>query len=155
MSFSFCFSPMRRAALFALAFSLGQGENLFSGSCGIRCRQYFLLSGICDTRCRQCFLLFWRCGIRYRQCLLLSAVCGIRYRQCLLILALWYSVPERASYGTEYAFGAQNRLLGYATHHGYSVSAPPLWYGTDHSMLKKAITETTQKNRTNLATCPV
>ena len=107
---------MRRAALFALAFSLGQGENLFSGSCGIRCRQYFLLSGICDTRCRQCFLLFWRCGIRYRQCLLLSAVCGIRYRQCLLILALWYSVPERASYGTEYAFGAQNRLLGYATH---------------------------------------
>ena len=58
---------MRRAALFALAFSLGQGENLFSGSCGIRCRQYFLLSGICDTRCRQCFLLFWRCGIRYRR----------------------------------------------------------------------------------------
>ena len=31
-------------------------------------------------------------------------------------LALWHSVPERASYGTEYAFGAQNRLLGYATH---------------------------------------
>ena len=107
---------MRRAAIFAPDSSLGQGENLFSGSCGIRCRQYFLLSGICDTRCRQCFLLFWRCGIRYRQCLLLSAVCGIRYRQCLLILALWYSVPERASYGTEYAFGAQNRLLGYATH---------------------------------------
>ena len=39
MSFSFCFSPMRRAALFALDSSLGQGENLFSGSCGIRCRQ--------------------------------------------------------------------------------------------------------------------
>ena len=120
----------------------------------------------------------------FRTGLLFSGSCGIRYRQCLLILALWHSVPERASYGTEYAFGAQNRLLGYATHfqrhsvqktgvsgtegifgaqnslpwyaahHGYSVQ-PPLWYGTDHSMLKKAITETTQKNRTNLATCPV
>ena len=114
MSFSFCFSPMRRAALFALAFSLGQGENLFSGSCGIRCRQYFLLSGICDTRCRQCFLLFWRCGIRYRQCLLLSAVCGIRYRQCLLILALWHSVQAMLfSFLPFVAFGTGESLLWY------------------------------------------
>ena len=29
---------------------------------------------------------------------------------------LRHSVPERASYGTEYARGAQNSLLGYATH---------------------------------------
>ena len=89
MSFSFCFSPMRRAALFAPDSSLGQGENLFSGSCGIRRRQCLLISGIRGTRCRQCS----------------SPLCR-----------LWHSVPERASYGTEYAFGAQNRLLGYATH---------------------------------------
>ena len=31
-------------------------------------------------------------------------------------LALWHSVPERAFYGTEYAFGAQKGFLGYATH---------------------------------------
>ena len=100
---------------------------------------------------------FWLCGTRCRQCS--SPFCR-----------LWHSVPERASYGTEYAFGAQNRLLGYATHfqrhsvqktgfYGtegiFGTRNPLLWYGTDHSMLKKAITETTKKNRTNLATCPV
>ena len=31
-------------------------------------------------------------------------------------LALWHSVPERAFYGTEYAFGAQKGFLWYATH---------------------------------------
>ena len=90
---------------------------------------------------------FWLCGTRCRQCS--SPFCR-----------LWHSVPERAFYGTEYAFGAQNRLLGYATHfqrhsvqktgfYGtegiFGTRNPLLWYGTDHSMLKKAITETTKK----------
>ena len=34
----------------------------------------------------------------------------------LLSSVLWHSVPERASYGTEYAFGAQKGFLWYATH---------------------------------------
>ena len=58
----------------------------------------------------------------------------------------WHSVPERASCGTEYARGAQNRLLWYAAHfQGHSVRRtgfsgtgvifgtgnPLLWYGAD------------------------
>ena len=122
MSFSFCFSPMRRAALFALAFSLGQGENLFSGSCGIRCRQYFLLSGICDTRCRQCFLLFWRCGIRYRQCLLLSAVCGIRYRREPSMVRNMRAVLKTGSWGTRRIFrGIRCKKQAFPVQKGYSV----------------------------------
>ncbi len=42
-------------------------------------------------------------------------------------------------------FGAQNSLLWYATHQDIRYQPPPLWYGTDHSVLKKAITETQQK----------
>ena len=48
--------------------------------------------------------------------LLLSVACSIQYRQWSPLF--WYSqnsVPERASYGTEYAFGAQKGFLGYAT----------------------------------------
>ena len=78
--------------------------------------------------------------------LLFSGSCGIRCRQCSSpFCRLWHSVPERASYGTEYAFGAQNRLLGYATHfqrhsvqktgfYGtegiFGTRNPLLWYGT-------------------------
>ena len=65
----------------------------------------------------------------------------------------WHSVPERASCGTEYARGAKNRLLWYATHfQGHSVRRtgfsgtglifgtgnPLLWYRTDIRVRKKA-----------------
>ena len=33
-----------------------------------------------------------------------------------LPLCVWHSVPERATYGTEYACRAQKGFLGYATH---------------------------------------
>ena len=145
----FLFSPMRRAALFALipsflAVVVFDAGNAFSFLVFV-----ILVAGNAFS--------FWLCGIRYRQCS--SPFCR-----------LWHSVPERAFYGTEYACRAQNRLLGYATHfqrHSvqktgvsgtegiFGTRNPLLWYGTDHSVLKKAITETTQKNRTNLATCPV
>ena len=58
------------------------------------------------------------------------------------------------------AFGAKNRRFRYrrdircaeqpSVVRGASWifgTAPPLWYGTDHSVLKKAITETTQKKQ--------
>ena len=32
------------------------------------------------------------------------------------LLCVWHSVPERASYGTEYACRAQKGFLRYATH---------------------------------------
>ena len=129
---------MRRAALFApdssflavVAFAAG---NAF----------YFLVFVILAAG--KCSSHFGFVVLAAGNALLLSAVCGIRYRQCLLILALWYSVPERASHGTEYAFGAQNRLLGYATHfqrHSvqktgvsgtegiFGTRNPLLWYAT-------------------------
>ena len=46
-------------------------------------------------------------------------------------LALWHSVPERASYGTEYAFGVKNRLLGYATHFQRHSVQKTGFYGTE------------------------
>ena len=67
---------------------------------------------------------------------------------------LWHSahsVPERASCGTEYARGAQNRLLWYAAHfQGHSVRRTAfsgtgvifgaqnrlLWYGSDTQLLQ-------------------
>ena len=49
--------------------------------------------------------------------LFLSGVCCLRCRQCSPFSgSLKNSVPERASSGTEYARGAKNRLLWYATH---------------------------------------
>ena len=62
-----------------------------------------------------------------------------------------HSVPERASCGTEYARGAQNRLLWYAAHfQGHSVLKKGscgtegifgaqnrlLWYGSDTQLLQ-------------------
>ena len=72
-SFSFCFPPVRRATLFALASSFravvafGAGNLLLFAVCGIRCRQ-------CSSPfCRLWHSLqampshFWLCGIRYRR----------------------------------------------------------------------------------------
>ena len=102
---------MRRAALFALASSLGQGENLFSGSCGICCRQ--------------CFLIFGFVVLAAGNALLLSAVCGIRYRQCLLILALWYSLQAMLfSFLPCVAFGTGEGLLRYGIRIRCSKQAP-------------------------------
>ena len=55
--------------------------------------------------------------------LFLSGVCCIRCGQCSPFSgSLKNSVPERAFSGTEYARGAKNRLLWYATHfQGHSV----------------------------------
>ena len=53
----------------------------------------------------------------------------------------WHSVPERASWGTEYARGAKNRLLWYATHfQGHSVrrtafSGTGVIFGTGNPLL--------------------
>ena len=73
MSFSFCFSPMRRAALFAPDSSFLAVVVLAAGNA-------LLLSAVCGIRYRQCLLIlalwyslqamlshFWLCGIRYRR----------------------------------------------------------------------------------------
>ena len=41
------------------------------------------------------------------------AACSAAAATCLCV---WHSVPERATYGTEYACRAQKGFLGYATH---------------------------------------
>ena len=79
--------------------------------------------------------------------LLLSVACSIQYRQWSPLF--WYSqnsVPERAFYGTEYAFGAPKGFLWYATRfqrravlktgfYGtegiFGTGNPLLWYGSD------------------------
>ena len=90
----FLFSPDEAGCAFCTGL-------LFSGSCGIRCRQCILLFGICDTRCRPFYFLVF---------VILAADTAFSF------LALWHSVPERAFYGTEYACRAQKGLLGHATH---------------------------------------
>ena len=53
------------------------------------------------------------------------AACAAAATTCL---SVWHSVPERASYGTEYACRAQKGLLGYATHfQRHSVYENPLF----------------------------
>ena len=116
----FLFSPMRRAALFALASSflavvVFDAGNAFS----------FLVFVI--VAASNAFS-FWLCGIRYRQCsshfgfvelaagnaLLLSAVCGIRYRQCLLIFGFVVLAAGNAfSFFGVVAFGTGEGLLWY------------------------------------------
>ncbi len=46
-------------------------------------------------------------------------------------LSVWHSVPERASYGTEYACRAQKGFLGYATHHRKHSVRKTGFYGTE------------------------
>ena len=46
-------------------------------------------------------------------------------------LALWHSVPERAFYGTEYAFGTQKGFLWYATHSQRHSVLKTGFYGTE------------------------
>ena len=61
---------------------------------------------------------------------------------------LRHSVPERASYGTEYAFGAQNGFLGYATHFqklavlktGFSGTGEI--FGTENALLRYGMNRT-------------
>ena len=97
MSFSFCFSPMRRAALFAPDSSLGQGENLFSGSCGIRCRQCFLIFGFVILVASNAFSF----------------------------LALWYSLQAMLfSFLPFVAFGTGEGLLRYGIRIRCSKQAP-------------------------------
>ena len=159
MSFSFCFSPMRRAALFALASSLGQGggKNLFSGSCGIRCRQCLLILALWYSLQAMLFSFLPFVAFGTGEGLLWYGICvpcskrppGVRdaFSEALGVK------NRRFRYGRDIRCAEQPPVVrGASWIFGIS---PPLWYGTDHSMLKKAITETTQKNRTNLATCPV
>ena len=64
--------------------------------------------------------------------LLFSGSCGIRCRQCSSpFCRLWHSVPERASYGTEYAFGAQKGFLWYATRFQRRAVPKTGFYGTE------------------------
>ena len=46
-------------------------------------------------------------------------------------LALWHSVPERASYGTEYACRAKKGFLWYATHSQRHSVLKTGFYGTE------------------------
>ena len=39
-----------------------------------------------------------------------------KLRHIIITTSVWHSVPERATYGTEYACRAQKGFLGYATH---------------------------------------
>ena len=73
------------------------------------------------------------------------------------------AVLKKASWGTRRIFrGIRCKKQAFPVQKGYSVRrtasrgtrrimdircSPPLWYGTDHSVLKKAITETTQKKQ--------
>ena len=82
----------------------------------------FLAVIFCPPRCSELHSVQWGH--------LFSSTCGIRCRQCSpLFWRLQNSVPERASYGTEYAcrakkgfwgtegiFGTGNAILRYATH---------------------------------------
>ena len=95
MSFSFCFSPMRRAALFALASSFLAVVAFAAGNAFSFLVFVILAAG---------------------NALLLLALWYSLQAMPSPFLALWHSVPERAFYGTEYAFGAQKGFLGYATH---------------------------------------
>ena len=114
---------MRRAALFA-------PDSSFLAVVVFAAGNAFLLSGICGIRCRQCSSHFGFVVLAAGNALLIfgfvilvadNAFSFLPFvafgtGNAFSFLALWHSVPERASYGTEYAFGAQNRLLGYATH---------------------------------------
>ena len=48
-----------------------------------------------------------------------------------LPLCVWHSVPERATYGTEYACRAQKGFLGYATHFQRNSVLKIGFYGTE------------------------
>ena len=54
-------------------------------------------------------------------------------------LCVWHSVPERATYGTEYACRAQKGFLGYATHflEAFGVKNRLLRYGRDFRCQKQ------------------
>ena len=152
MSFSFCFSPMRRAALFALAsfflaavaFAAG---NAFS----------FLAFVILDAGLSH----FWLCGIRYRR-----GPSMVRNMRAVLKKASWgtrrifrgirckkQAFPVRKGYSVRRTASCGTRCI---IHQGYSVPETP-FYGTEQTLgAKKALPSPKQhKKRTNLATCPV
>ena len=58
------------------------------------------------------------------------AACSAAAATCL---SVWHSVPERASYGTEYACRAQKGLLGYATHFRRNSVLKTGFYGTERA----------------------
>ena len=75
-----------------------------------------------------------------------SCVCGIRCKQCSpLFWRLQNSVPERASYGTEYACRAKKGVLRYATRFlKPSVLKTGFWgtegiFGTGNALLRYAM----------------
>ena len=81
----------------------------------------------------------------------LASVWGLGTGNALLGYAtrfLRHSVPERASYGTEYAFGAQNGFLWYATHFlklsvlktGFSGTGEI--FGTENALLRYGMNRT-------------
>ena len=52
-------------------------------------------------------------------------------------LCVWHSVPERATYGTEYACRAQKGFLGYATHFRKHSVLRTGFYGTEEIFCAK------------------
>ena len=128
MSFSFCFSPMRRAALFALAssflaavvFAAGNAFSFLALWYSLQAMLFSFLAlwhsvpampyhfWLCGTRCRQCLLLFWRCGIRYRR-----GHPMVRNMRAVL---------KKASWGTRRIFrGIRCKKQAFPVRKGYSV----------------------------------
>ena len=102
----------------------------------------------CPPRCSELHSVQWGH--------LFSGVCGIRCRQCSpLFWRLQNSVPERASYGTEYACRAQKGFLRYATRFlKPSVLKTGFWgtegiFGTGNALLRYA----THLQRRRTASC--
>ncbi len=97
----------------------------------------FLAVIFCPPRCSELHSVQWGH--------LFSSTCGIRCRQCSpLFWRLQNSVPERASYGTEYACRAKKGFLRYATRFlKPSVFKTGFWgtegiFGTGNAILRYA-----------------
>ena len=123
MSFSFCFSPMRRAALFALASSLGQGggKTSFLAAVAFVAGNAFSF-WLCGTRCRQCLLISGFVVLVAGNALLLSAVCGIRYRRGPSMVRNMRAVLKKASWGTRRIFrGIRCKKQAFPVRTEYSV----------------------------------
>ena len=114
MSFSFCFSPMRRAALFALASSFLAVVVFVAGNA--------FSFWLCGTRCRQCLLISGFVVLVAGNALLLSAVCGIRYRRGPPTVRNTHSVLKTGSWGTRRIFrGIRCKKQAFPVRKGYSV----------------------------------
>ena len=128
MSFSFCFSPMRRAALFALASSFLAALAFAAGNAFSFLVFVILVAGNAFS-----FLALWYSlqampshfgfvELAAGNALLLSAVCGIRYRRGPPTVRNTHSVLKTGSWGTRRIFrGIRCKKQAFPVQKGYSV----------------------------------